>query len=85
MCVEDWRRHHEVSILTFDETGEGRCFGYCPRKKVSMMRMRLPQQGQGRSGAFGSSGLALTALMASIGMSGAASSSRMRAIFLTRV
>ena len=24
VCVEDWRRHHEVSILTFGETGEGR-------------------------------------------------------------
>ena len=70
MCVEDWRRHHEVSILTF---GEGRCFGCCPRKKVSMMRMRSPQQGQGCPGAFGSSGLALTALTASIGMSGTAS------------
>ena len=82
MCIEDWRRHHEVSILTF---GEGPYFGGCPRKKVSMMRMWLPQQGQGCSGAFGSSGLALTALMASIGMNGAASSSRTRAIFSTRV
>ena len=77
MCVEDRRRHHEVSILTFGKTGELQCFGCCPRKKVSMMRMRPPQQGQGCSGAFGSSGLALTALMASIGMSGAASRSRM--------
>jgi hypothetical protein len=39
-----------------------------------------PQQGQGCSGAFGSSGLALAALMASIGMRGTASSSRIRAI-----
>jgi hypothetical protein len=80
--VEEWRRYHEVSILIFGETGEGRCFGCCPRKKVSMMRMQLPQQGQGWSGAFDSSGLALTALMASIGMSGTASSSRIRADIL---
>jgi hypothetical protein len=38
-------RHHEVSILIFGATGVTRCFGCCPRKKVSMMRMRLPQQG----------------------------------------
>jgi hypothetical protein len=42
MSVEDWHRHHEVSILTFGETGERRYFGCCPRKKVSMMRMRPP-------------------------------------------
>ena len=78
-------RHHEVSILIFGATGVGRCFGCCPRRKVSMMRMRLPQQGQGCSGAFGSSGLALAALMASIGMRGTASSWRIRAILRARV
>ena len=41
-------------MLIFGATGVARCFGCCPRKKVSMMRMRLPQQGQGCSGAFGS-------------------------------
>src|SRR5215467_5572127 len=50
-----------------------------------MMRIGLPQQGQGCSGAFGASGLALAALMASTGMSGTASNSRARAIFLARV
>jgi hypothetical protein len=57
----------------FAGTGVGRCFGCCPGKKVSMMRMRLPQQGQGCSGALGSSdssGFVVAALMASIGMSG---------------
>ena len=66
---------HDVSILIACVTGEGRCVGFCPRKKVSMMIMRLPQQGQGCSGALGSSGralveaVALAALMASTGMS----------------
>jgi hypothetical protein len=75
--------HHEVSRLIFG-SGVGRWFGCWPRMKVSMMRIRAPQHGQGWSGAFGSSGLALAALMASIGMSGTASSARMRAIFLAR-
>jgi hypothetical protein len=50
------RCDHEVSILIACGTGEGRCLGCCPRKKVSMMIMRPPQQGQGCSGCFGSSG-----------------------------
>jgi len=83
--ADRWCRHHEVSILIAGGTGVGRCFGCCPRKKVSMMIMRPPQQGQGCSGSFGSSGGALPALMASIGMSGTASNSRARAIFLARV
>src|SRR5215471_16518850 len=74
---------HEVSSLIFG-SGVGRWFGCWPRMKISMMRMRAPQHGQGWSGAFGSSGLALAALMASIGMSGTASSARMRAICLAR-
>jgi hypothetical protein len=55
-CVEHPFRHHEVSILIFGGIGVGLCFGCCPRKKVSMMRMLLPQQGHGCSGTFGSSG-----------------------------
>src|SRR5215831_20979721 len=50
-----------------------------------MMRMRLPQQGQACSGAFGSSDFVWAALMASIGMSGTASSARIRAMLLARV
>src|SRR5215831_4847031 len=84
-CLEQVRRAHDVSILMFGGGGVGRFCGCWPRKKVSMMSMRLPQQGQGCSGAFGSSGLALAALMASIGMSGTARSARIRAIFLARV
>src|SRR5258706_1284142 len=83
--ADRWCRHHEVSILIAGGTGVGRCFGCCPRKKVSMMIMRLPQQGQGCCGCLGSSGVALAALMASIAMSGTASNSRARAIFLARV
>src|SRR5215468_21932 len=58
--------------------------GCCPGKKVSMIRMRLPQQGQGCSGAFGSSDFVWAVLMASIAMSGTASSSRIRAMLLAR-
>jgi hypothetical protein len=45
-AVSDWRRrHHEVSILIVAEAGVGRCLGWPPRAKVSMMNMRPPQQG----------------------------------------
>jgi len=37
---------HEVSILS--KTGVGRCLGCAPRSNISMMIMRLPQQGQAR-------------------------------------
>jgi hypothetical protein len=78
--------HHEVSIRIFAGSGVGRCFGCCPGKKVSMMRMRrLPQYGQGCSGALGSSGFVVAALMASIGMSRTASKARIRAMLLARV
>ena len=50
-----------------------------------MMRMRLPQQGQGCSGGFGCSDFVLAALMALIGMSGTASKTRIRAMLLARV
>jgi len=49
-----------------------------------MMRMGPPQQGQGCSGAFGCSGVVSRALMASTGINGAASSSRMRAMLRAR-
>src|SRR5712692_5430807 len=83
--ADRWCRHHEVSMLIAGGTGVGRCFGCCPRRKVSMMRMRPPQQGQGCSGGFGSSDFVLAALMASIGMSGTASKARIRAMLLARV
>jgi hypothetical protein len=54
--ADRWRRGHEVSILIAGGTGVGRCFGWHPRKKVSMMIMQLPQQAHGCSGALGSSG-----------------------------
>jgi hypothetical protein len=57
----------------FAGSGVGRCLGCCPGKKVSMMRMRLPQHGQGCSGGCNSSGFAVAALITSIGMSGTAS------------
>ena len=48
-------QRHEVSILIACGTGDARCWGCWPRRKVSMMRMGPPQQGQGCSGAFGCS------------------------------
>ena len=42
-------RHHELSTLIFGATSVARCFGCCPRWKVSMMRMLPPQHGQGCS------------------------------------
>ncbi len=77
-------QRHEVSILIACGTGDARCMGCWPRRKVSMMRMGPPQQGQGCSGAFGCSGVVLRALMASTGINGAASSSRMRAMLRAR-
>ena len=43
---ESW--HHEVSILIVSSGVVGRCIGWQPRVKVSMMTMRPPQQGQQR-------------------------------------
>jgi len=43
-------RCHDVSILMVRGAGEGRCFGCCPRRNISMMRIGLPQQGHGCSG-----------------------------------
>jgi hypothetical protein len=40
--ADQWRPDHEVSILIAGGTGVGRCFGWHPPKKVSMMIMRLP-------------------------------------------
>src|SRR5215471_5433248 len=37
-----WRRHHEVSMLTAVVARAGRCFGWPPAVKVSMMIMRPP-------------------------------------------
>jgi hypothetical protein len=77
-------QRHEVSILIGCGSGDARCLGCWPRRKVSMMRMGPPQQGQGCSGGFGSSGAGPRALMASMGMSGGASSSRIRATLRAR-
>ena len=84
MGVGERCRRHEVSILIACGTGDARCWGCWPRRKVSMMRMGPPQQGQGCSGAFGCSGVVSRALMASTGINGAASSSRMRAMLRAR-
>jgi hypothetical protein len=73
-----------VSILIVAGAGVGRCLGWHPRSKVSMMIMRPPQRGHGCSGVVGSSGLVAVALMASIGSSGTASIWRARAMLSAR-
>jgi hypothetical protein len=56
--VDQWRRHHDVSIL-IAAGGVGRCLGSQPRAKVSMMIVRPPQHGHGRGSTRGSSIAAL--------------------------
>jgi hypothetical protein len=67
----DWwfgRWDHVVSILIATVGAVGRYRGALPQSKVLMMIMRPPHQEQGCSGAFGSSGLVVAALMASIAL-----------------
>src|SRR6516164_6081893 len=61
------RRHHEVSIPTAVVRGAGRCFGWQPAAKVSMMIMRPPQQRQGRGSTRGSSAAAVLDVSAGLG------------------
>jgi len=71
-----------VSILIAAGAGVGRCFGWHPRAKVSMMIMRPPQHGHGRGSTDGSPGSAALAVLGSF--SGTASSSRACAMFAAR-
>ena len=71
--VDQWRRHHDVSIL-IAAGGVGRYFGSQPRAKVSMMIMRLPQHGHGRGSARGCSSAA-SGVSGSFARAGRASSS----------
>ena len=84
-AVSDWRRrHHEVSILIVAEAGVGRCLGWQPRAKVSMMNMRPPQQGHGRGSMRGSSAAGVSVVSGGSGLTGTASSSRARAMLSPR-
>jgi hypothetical protein len=82
-AVSDWRRrHHEVSILIVAEAGVGRCLGWPPRAKVSMMNMRPPQQGQGcASGCAAAASISTAASAAGVA---SPRSSRARAIVSAR-
>src|ERR1700720_2906170 len=49
-----WWRHLEVSIPIAAVADAGRCLGWQPRAKVSMMIMRPPQERHGRGSTRGS-------------------------------
>ena len=78
-------RHHEVSILIAALAGVGRCFGWQPRAKVSMMIMRPPQQRHGRGSTRSSSSAAVADVSAGFGRDGTASNSRARAMLAARL
>jgi len=68
-------------MLTALVAGAGRCFGWQPAAKVSMMIMRPPQQWQGRGSTRGSSAAVASEVSASFEWDGTSSSSRARAMF----
>src|SRR6516162_3861650 len=71
--------HYEVSIL-IAAAGAGRCFGWQPLAKVSMMIMRPPQQRHGRGSTRGPSAAAVSNVLAGFERDGTASNSRARAM-----
>ena len=64
-----------MSIL-IATAGAGRCFGWQPLAKVSMMIMRPPQQRHGRGSTRGPSAAAVSNVSACFGRDGTASNSR---------
>ena len=83
--VKRWQRHHEVSMLSAVAAEVGRCFGWQPAAKVSMMIMRPPRQRQGRGGRWGLSVAAVLDVSACCERDGTASNSRARAILAARL
>src|SRR5260370_1265875 len=83
--VDRRRRHHEVSIPIAAVAGVGRCFGWQPRAKVSMMIMRPPQQRHGRGNTRGSSAAAVADVSGCFARDGTASNSRARAMLAARL
>src|SRR5215831_15824990 len=82
--VDRWRGHYEVSIL-IAVAGAGRCFGWQPLAKVSMMIMRPPQQRHGRGSTRGPSAAAVSNVSAGFERDGTASNSRARAMLAARL
>src|SRR4029077_4981173 len=78
-------RHYEGSILIAAVVGAGRCFGWQPLAKVSMMIMRPPQQRQGRGSTRGPSAAAVSNVSACFERDGTASNSRARAVLAARL
>jgi hypothetical protein len=78
--ADRWWRHHEVSMLTAAVAGAGRCFGWQPAAKVSMMIIRPPQQRQGRGSTWGSSAAAVLDVSACVERDGTSSSAREKGI-----
>src|SRR6266478_7832628 len=83
--VDRWWRHHEVSILIAAVAGAGRCFGWQPLAKVSMMIMRPPQQRHGRGSTRGPAAAAVSNVSACFERDGTASNSRARAMLAARL
>ena len=67
-------------MLTAVVARAGRCFGWQPAAKVSMMIMRPPQQRQGRGSMSGSSEAVASEVSAGFERDGTPSNSRARAI-----
>jgi hypothetical protein len=78
-------RHYEVSILIAVVVGAGRCFGWQPLAKVSIMIMRPPQQRHGRGSTRGPSAAAVSNVSDYFEQGGTASNSRARAMLATRL
>jgi hypothetical protein len=66
-----------VSILIAAVAGAGRCLGWQPRAKISMMIMRPPQQRHGRGSARGSSAAAVADVSVCFGWDGTASNEQL--------
>ena len=73
-----------MSIL-IAAAGAGRCFGWQPLAKVSMMIMRPPQQRHGRGSTRGPSAAAVSNVSAGFERDGTASNSRARAMLAARL
>jgi hypothetical protein len=65
--------------------GAGRCFGWQPAAKVSMMIMRPPQQRQGRGSTRGLSVAAVVDVSAGFGQDGTPSNSLARAMLAAQL
>ena len=71
-------------MLTAGVAGAGRCCGWQPAAKVSMMIMRPPQQRHGRGNTRGSSAAVVSDVSGFLEPDGTPSNSRARAMLAAR-